>query len=412
MSLQTSSPSAEPHWVSRGCRDYKRISFALFLAGFSTFSLLYCVQPLLPAFAEHFAVSPAGSSLALSLSTGMLAIAILCAAALSESLGRRGVMLVSMSGAALLNIAAALTDTWPLFLVLRALEGLILGGVPAVAMAYLAEEIEPKGLGKAMGLYVSGTAFGGMSGRVAIGFLAEYLDWQTAMIAVGVVGLAAAAGFIALLPRSRNFVRRRGVSVRYHLGAWGQHLTHPALPLLFLIGFLSMGAFVTLYNYAGFHLLAPPYALSQSDLGLIFTVYTFGILSSSIAGGLADRFGRRWVLPIGLLLTGAGAVITLAPSLWVIIGGVMVLTFGFFMAHSAASSWVGRLAAHSKGHASSLYLLGYYVGSSVAGSVGGWFWAAGGWYAVIAYTGGLLSLALLAALWLRQKTAPGDGLRP
>jgi YNFM family putative membrane transporter len=401
----------QPQWVERGSRDYRKISFALFLAGFSTFSLLYCVQPLLPAFAKHFAVSPAGSSLALSLSTGMLALAILCAAALSESLGRRGLMFASMAGAALMNIGASLTDSWSLLLVLRALEGLVLGGVPAVAMAYLAEEIEPKGLGKAMGLYVSGTAFGGMTGRVAVGFLADSLGWRIALEVVGIAGLAAAAGFILLLPASRNFTKRQGVSLSQHISAWLNHLRHPALPLIFLIGFLSMGAFVTLYNYAGFHLLAPPYALSQSDLGLIFTAYTFGILSSSIAGTLSDRFGRRWVLPCGLVLAILGAALTLGEPLWMIIAGVIVLTFGFFMAHSAASSWVGRLARHSKGHASSLYLLGYYVGSSVAGSVGGWFWSAGAWTAVIGYTIALLLAGLVVAIWLRTKTAPGDALR-
>jgi YNFM family putative membrane transporter len=224
-------------------------------------------------------------------------------------------------------------------------------------------------------------------------------------------GLAAAAGFILLLPASRNFVRRQGVSFSQHISAWFDHLRHPALPLIFLIGFLSMGAFVTLYNYAGFHLLAPPYALSQSDLGLIFTAYTFGILSSSIAGTLSDRFGRRWVLPCGLVLAIIGAALTLGGPLWMIIAGVIVLTFGFFMAHSAASSWVGRLASHSKGHASSLYLLGYYVGSSVAGSVGGWFWSSGAWTAVIGYTIVLLLVGLGVALWLRAKTGLGDALR-
>ena len=59
------------------------------MAGFATFSLLYCVQPLLPAFAQDFRVSPAESSLALSLSTGFLAVAILGASAVSEVLGRR-----------------------------------------------------------------------------------------------------------------------------------------------------------------------------------------------------------------------------------------------------------------------------------------------------------------------------------
>ncbi len=59
-------------------------------------------------------------------------------------------------------------------LIARALEGLLLGGVPAVTMAWIAEEIAPEHLGKTMGLYIAGTAFGGMMGRVGMGILVEY----------------------------------------------------------------------------------------------------------------------------------------------------------------------------------------------------------------------------------------------
>src|ERR1700719_4798781 len=88
------------HISSAACR---RISAAMFLAGFATFSLVYCVQPLLPAFARDFHIGPVESSLALSATTGALAAAILCAAPGSEVLGRRGVMFGSMCAAAILN---------------------------------------------------------------------------------------------------------------------------------------------------------------------------------------------------------------------------------------------------------------------------------------------------------------------
>ena len=71
--------AAMPSAIQRGTPAYLRANLALFLAGFATFSLLYCVQPLLPAFAKTFGVSPAESSLALSLSTSLLAFAILVA---------------------------------------------------------------------------------------------------------------------------------------------------------------------------------------------------------------------------------------------------------------------------------------------------------------------------------------------
>lgn len=400
--LRTVDETQARHYLRRGTSAYRRASLALFLSGFATFSLLYCVQPLLPIFAQEFAVSPAESSLSLSLSTGFLAIAIVCAAAVSEGLGRRSLMSISLVGAAVLTIATAFAPSWHLLLVIRALQGFVLGGVPAVAMAYLAEEIDPRGLGATMGLYVGGTAFGGMSGRVLTGIFAEYLSWRPAIFLIGAIGLIAAIGFIALLPPSRNFVRRAGFDPQFHLKAWLGHLGNPALPFISAIAFFAMGSFVTIYNYAGFRLVAPPYELNQTELGLIFTVYLFGIGASSVGGILGDRLGHFTMLLAGIVITAAGCALTLSASLSLIILGIIVLTSGFFMTHSVASGLVGKLAVGTKGHASSLYMLAYYIGSSVIGSAGGWFWAMEGWAAVVVFTLILMALAFLSAMAARR----------
>lgn len=384
-----------------------RVVIAFFLAGFSTFSLLYCVQPLLPIFAHDFRVGPATSSLPLSLATSALALSILCAAAVSEAFGRRGLMFVSMAAAAVLNLGAAIAPGWSVLLACRAAEGFVLGGVPAVAMAYLAEETEPKALGVAMGVYVGGTAFGGMTGRLATSVLTDLFGWRWALGGIGLAGLAAAIGFVLLLPPSRNFVPRRGLGLIYHLAAWLGHLRRPPMLLLFAIAFLVMGAFVAVYNYAGFRLTAPPFGLSQTELGFIFTAYLAGTAASSAAGGLAGRFGRGTVLCAGVVTAAAGAALTLAGSLPVVIFGIVLLTIGFFTAHSTASAWVGRLALRTKGHASSLYLLTYYLGSSLAGSAAGWAWAAAGWGGVTGFVLTLLALALAAAVVLARLTREG-----
>lgn len=400
--LQTADEDRQKLYLTRGTGAYRRASLALFLSGFATFSLLYCVQPLLPIFAQEFSVSPAESSLALSLSTGFLAIAIVCAAAVSEGLGRRSLMSISLVGAAVLTIATAFAPDWHLMLVIRALQGFVLGGVPAVAMAYLAEEIDPRGLGATMGLYVGGTAFGGMSGRVLTGIFAEYLSWRPALFLIGAIGLAAAIGFIALLPPSRNFVRRAGFDPQFHLKSWLGHLGNPALPFIFAIAFFAMGSFVTIYNYAGFRLVAPPYDLNQTELGLIFTVYLFGIGASSVGGILGDRLGHFNVLLTGIGITAAGCALTLSASLPLIVLGIIILTSGFFMTHSVASGLVGKLAVGTKGHASSLYMLAYYIGSSIMGSAGGWFWSMEGWAAIVVFTLVMMAFAFLSALAARQ----------
>jgi YNFM family putative membrane transporter len=152
--------------------------------------------------------------------------------------------------------------------------------------------------------------------------------------------------------------------------------------------------------------MAPPYDLSQTQVSVLFTVYIFGIVASSMAGAMADRLGRKPVLVTGIVLAGLGVLATLLHALAGMALGVVLLTVGFFIAHSVASGWVGRMASQAKGHAASLYLLAYYAGSSVMGSMGGWAWAHGGWPAVAGFTGALLAAALVLA-WNVERAAQG-----
>lgn len=398
-------PPVEPEYLTRGSCAFKRASMALFLSGFATFSLLYCVQPLMPLFSQDFGITPAASSLSLSLCTGFLAFSIFCAAAISECFGRRNLMFASLLGSALCTILCSVVPNWHLLLVIRALQGFLLGGAPAVAVAYLAEEVEPRGLGATVGLYIAGTAFGGMCGRVVTGALVEMFTWRPALAVMGLLGLAAAIGFFRLLPPSRHFKPHRGFDPKFHLSAWLGHIRNPALPFLFAVSFLVMGAFVTSYNYIGYRLVAAPYNLGQTALGMIFTVYVFGIFASWGAGRLGDRFGAFRVMPFSLLTAAIGCALTLLSPLPLIIAGIVLLTIGFFMSHSLASALVAKLARGTKGHASSLYLLAYYMGSSIAGTVGGFFFAAAGWPAIVAFTLGMLAVAIGCCLRARALAA-------
>jgi YNFM family putative membrane transporter len=234
-----------------------------------------------------------------------------------------------------------------------------------------------------------------MSGRVLTAGIAELASWRTALAVIALVGLAAALLFLLLLPPSRHFTPRRGLGLRFHLATWQAHLRHPGLRALFLIGFLIMGVFVTAYNYAAFHLLAPPFSLSQGSVGLIFTVYLVGVFASSIGGALGDRYGQGRIMQASLTVMALGLATALLPSLIANIAGIALITLGFFGAHCMASSWVGRMAPGARGHAAALYLLIYYLGSSLLGTLGGWFWSVGAWPAVIGF---MLALTLLGAL--------------
>ncbi|WP_457106970.1 MFS transporter [Methylobacterium sp. P5_C11] len=387
--------------IRSGTPVFRLTALALAAAGFSTFAVLYAVQPLLPIFADEFGVSPAESSLALSLPCGLLAVALLAVSPLSEFWGRKPVMLASLVASALLTIVAALVPGWYGFLTLRALAGLTASGLPAVAMAYLAEEMDAQAIGLSMGLLVGGNALGGMSGRLISGVMADHLGWRAGLALIGGLALAAAVAFWRGLPPSRRFVPRR-LAWREVPGSFTHHFRDAGLPWLFAEAFLLMGGFVCIYNYIGFRLLDPPFSLSQTVIGLIFSVYVAGMVSSPVTGELASRFGRRRVLWLATGVGLAGILMTLADSILLIVSGIVVTTIGFFGAHSVASSWVGRRALRDRAQASSIYLCLYYLGSSVLGTAGGWFFAHSGWNGVVLFVGGLYGLALIIALRLSR----------
>lgn len=386
-------------YIHHGTPAFRRTNLALFTAGFATFGLLYCVQPLMPEFSRDYGVSEAGAAMSLSLTTGVLAVAMLFAGALSDAWGRKTVMVVSLLASSALVLVTAWMPDWSALLLVRTLLGLSLSGLPAVAMTYLSEEMHVESIGLGMGLYIGGSAVGGMGGRLITGVLADFFGWRFGVGVVGVVGLLAGLIFWHALPPSRHFVAQP-LRWRTVLGRFNGIFHDRGLPWLFVEGFLLLGAFVTVYNYLGYRLLAPPYNLSQAVVGLIFGVYLVGIFSSAWMGHLAGKLGRRKVLWTALALMLAGVALTMTTPLLLVMLGIVAITFGFFGGHSIVSSWVGRRAGAAKAQAASVYLFCYYMGSSVAGASGGLFYASHGWNGVALFVGALVLAGLLIALWL------------
>lgn len=370
------------NYIRRGTSAFRKANLALFAGGFSTFAILWGTQPLLPEISREFQISPTLSSLSLSSTTIALAISMLVAGSLSEVFGRRSIMTISLFTSSILAILTAFSPNYNLLLLGRILQGITLAGLPAVAMAYLSEEIEPKSLGMAMGLYISGNSIGGMAGRIISGVLTDHFGWHIALIGVGVISLLSSLVFLFILPPSSNFKPQK-LAVKGLVNSMFSQFKEPGLIYLFMIAFLVMGGFVSLYNYIGFQLIEAPYSLSQTLVGFIFVVYLVGTFSSTWMGMLADKYGKRRILQVSLIIFLIGACITLHPNLWVKILGIAIFTYGFFAGHSIASGWVGKIATHDKAQAASLYLFSYYAGSSIGGTVSGEFYSHFGWGGVV-----------------------------
>jgi YNFM family putative membrane transporter len=393
--------SAEGHLP--GTAAYRRIVGALFAAGLATFALLYSTQAILPELAHQFDVSTAGSTLTVSLTTLGLGVALLVAGPASDIAGRTTFIHLSLTASAVVAAACAFAPTWSALLALRLVAGIALAGLPAVATAYLREELHPSAHGRAAGLYVGGTALGGMIGRLLTGGVAEAAGWRWALVVR------------RLLPPSQRFVPApTGVGPLLRMSR--RALSDRGLLALYAIGGCSAGALVAVFNTLGFRLSDAPFHLGLGAASLVFLVYPVGSLSSVAFGRLADRHGRRAVLPVGCLLAAAGALLTLAHSLPVLVLGLAFLTAGFFAIHGVASGWVPARAhagGVATGQAASLYLFAFYLGSSVFGSLAGSAWTGAGWPGVVTLAVVLISATALLALLLRRTATllPGPSSR-
>jgi predicted MFS family arabinose efflux permease len=390
---------APPVWSghARGSVAYGRLLAALFCAGVATFAQLYSPQAVLPLISADLGIGAAGASLMISASTVGLAIGVIPWSTLADRIGRVKAIAISVTGATTVGLLVPFAPTFQLLLAGRFLEGLILGGVPAIAVAYLTEEIDPAHAARAAGTFVAGTTIGGLAGRLLSSPVAEIAGWRIGVFTVAVLCGIASLGFVKLAPQPRGFIpsNRSGAnpegSLAHRLLA---NLGSRRQLTLFAQAFLLMGGFVALYNYLGFRLSRAPFYLPPFAVSLVFLAYLAGTWASSRAGAEASRFGRKPVLLMSVTVMIAGVAITLSDNVIAVLVGLVIATAGFFGAHSIAAGWTGRSAPVGKAQASSLYNLFYYGGSSVIGWFGGLAFDGYGWIAV-AVT--IMVLAVIAA---------------
>lgn len=394
-----------------GSAPYRRLIVGLFFAGIATFAQLYSPQAVLPQIADDLEVAPATAALTVSAATLGLAAAVIPWSLVADRVGRIPAMGIGVLAATVLGLIAPLSSALEMLLLLRLLEGVALGSVPAVALAYLSEEVVARSAAAAAGSYIAGTTVGGLLGRIVSGIVGEPAGWRIGMWTVAAICAVAAVLFLWLTPRARGFVPGR-LRAEGDAASVSARLVTPlrSVPQLALYaqGFLLMGAFVAVYNYLGFHLGAEPFELPSWVVTLLFLAYLAGTVSSPWAGSLASRHGRRPVLLGATAVMASGAMMMLAGVTALVLLGLLLFTAGFFGAHTVASGWAPVAATPAtRAQASSLYYFGYYAGSSLFGWALGIVFGAVDWaWFVVAVVAMCAVAAALAGAALRS--APGS----
>lgn len=391
-------------FINKNSTIYFKAIAALFLGSIVSYGSEYCLQPILPIIANEFNVSPSAASLVMSLCIGGMSVSMFFIAGIAGSLDRRKSMFISIFLATLCGFIIAFSNNFNMVLFMRLLQGVILAAFPALSMAYISEEFDPAIVGQVIGMYLGGCSFGAVICRFILSTLTDFFPWRTGMYAISFLFLIFSICFYFALPHSQNHIAQKKISWDFVNGVSGI-LKNKRILQIFIIAFILMGSFVAVYNFITFPLLEPPYNLSQTQIGALFTVYFIGSFSSAYMGWLTDKYGNGKILLLAVGIMFIGATITLPTFLLSKIIGLAIFTFGYFGAHSTAFSWTGRICKTDKAQTSAIYLLFYYAGGSILGSAGGIMLNKYGWNGMVLVFMSLMVLAFFMVLDLdkRQK---------
>lgn len=384
----------------------KDVQFWLIVVGLGfasifIFAAMYAMQPLLPLFTQDFNISMSYASTTMSMTTIGLIIGLIVLGFFSDRNGRSWFIYFSLIGSVIPFIIIANTNSFLFIVILRFIQGFALAGVPAAALAYISEEVHRQFTSIATALYISFNGLGGMIGRFMTGFIAEQTSWQMSLYILSIFGVFVFISLLFLLPRSTNFVPS-DMPFKKDIEGMFYHLKNPTLLIVFGLGIVLQLSFTGVWTYLPFHLIEAPYFMSLEAISFLYLAYGFGVIGAPLAGWLEGYFGLQKVRLSGVCFLAIGITMTSFSSLTVIVIGLCMLCFGFFIAHSLTAASVSQTATHHKGSASSLYLCAYYIGVATGSTMLSPLFETYGWPSLVALTA-LLPIIYVSSVHFQQR---------
>ncbi|MFV0254310.1 MAG: MFS transporter [Beutenbergiaceae bacterium] len=385
---------------------YRRTVIGLAAAGVVAFGELYGVQSVLPMIATDLRVSEADAALLQSAAALGVAVAVIPWSLLARRWGSGAPLRVAIIASAVLGPVVPLLGSLAPLVAVRFTQGVLLAGIPALALAHIARSFDLATALTVSGWYVAGTALGGPLGRLVAGVVTEIGGgWRWGMAGVAVLGMAGAAVAITMLRGQQGHSPAHRPSTA--TSVWRDR----RIWLLYAHALALMGTFVAFYNYLGFHLIGPQLRLPEIAIPLVYLAYLFGAVSAARAPWLVWRWGARRVLLLAVLTQLAGAALTLIETVPFTLAGLAVLTIGFFGAHSTAAAWVGQLSG-GDARVTAGYSLAYYLGAAVLGWAAGLVYGSGGWAPTVAAIAGVLAVTAVSTLLLPRPASQSASSSP
>ena len=265
-----------------------------------------------------------------------------------------------------------------------------------LTLAHLAEHYGAGRSPGAFAAYITGNVASNFLGRLIAATLADHGGVGAAFI--GFAGLNVLGAALAWRTIGVGSSRAHSFDLGAGWRAIRAHLRDPRLCAGFTIGFCILFAFIGVFTYVNFVLVAPPLSIGMMELGLIYLVFVPAVITTPLAGAVVLRLGSRSAAAAGLGLGVASLPLLLASHIVPLLAGMALFSVGTFFAQAVATGAVSHAALDNKGAASGLYLASYFLGGLVGTAIVGALFDAFGWPSCLIAIGAVLGFAIWITL--------------
>ena len=315
----------------------------LFLVVFVDLLGFGMVIPVMPLYARQLGAPEVWTGL---LSTGYSAMQFVFApiwGRLSDRIGRRPVLLVSIAMTAVAFLVYGLAASFAVLLLARLFAGIATANI-AIARAFVADVTPPEGRAKGMGMIGAAFGLGFVLGPALGGALSHHSIALPFYVAAGISALNfVAATFILPEPEQRT-VREEAARARFT--AFFREMGRPGIRRVIFIYFLTVFAFSAMENTYAF-LAEERYGLGRAGVSYLFAY--IGLIVVIVQGGLIGplnrRFGEQRLLVAGLVLQALGlAALPFGGAVPGLALATAPLAIGSGLAQPSISSLISRFA--------------------------------------------------------------------
>ncbi len=306
------------------------------------------IIPLLPFYGEFYQASPEMVGLLMATYSFTQFLAAPFWGRLSDRIGRRPVLLVSLAGASAAYVWLGLAESlWTLFAA-RAVGGAMAGNISA-AFAYVADVTTRENRARGMGMIGAAFGLGFIAGPAIGGILAGSdpvnADFQSPAFAAAALSVTALIMAIATLKESLSAEIRQRLAQeppKKRLALFREALDRPVIGLLLLLTFLATFVFAGLEStFAMWSRRQFGWGPEQNGFLFAFIGLLSALIQGSLIGRLARRFGEARLVVQGAVALAIGILlIPFCTNVVMLVLAMSIAGYGFSVISPSLNSLI------------------------------------------------------------------------